>query len=264
MTGVVLACDVFGDGPAGVVLLHGFLGSARNLRTLAQRWQERQPHCRFLLPDLRGHGVSPPLPADLDAVTLETLAADVLETCRAQGVTTPSRLVGHSLGGRVGLAAARIAPEAISEIAWLDIGPAPIARAVSESRRVLDHLLAAPAEAASRQELRGFFLARGLSAPLTDWLLMNLETEAGRVRWRIDRAALEKLHARSMSEDLWDVVEGQRVPVRCVRGGRSGYVTDEEVARLAAAGCATTTLPNAGHFVHVDALPELLDWLTKS
>jgi esterase len=256
-----LACDVVGAGSAGVILLHGFLGSARNLRTLAQRWQQLQPEHRFVLPDLRGHGVSPPLPPGAP-VTLETLAADVLASAQQQELVPPYRLVGHSLGGRVALAAARIAPDSIAEIALLDISPGPIDPAKSESRRVLDVLMQAPAEAADRRELRAFFVGRGLSPPLTDWLLMNLETVAGHVRWRIDRAALERLHAQSMTEDLWDVVQGAQVPLRCVRGGRSGYVSDADAARMRAAGCPTATLPDAGHFVHVDALPALLDWLT--
>jgi esterase len=257
-----LACDVVGEGDAGVILLHGFLGSGRNLRTLAQRWQQRQPEHRFLLPDLRGHGVSPPLPAGDAPVTLEDLAADVLATARHHDLRAPFHLVGHSLGGRVALAAARIDPGAISEITLLDIGPGPIDPAFSESRRVLDMLIAAPAEAADRRELRAFFVGRGLSVPLADWLLMNLDNAGGRVRWRIDRAALDRLHGKSMTEDLWDVVGRHEIPISCIRGGRSRYVSDAEATRLRAAGCPTTTLPDAGHFVHVDALPALLDLLT--
>jgi esterase len=257
-----LACDVIGDGEAGVILLHGFLGSGRNLRTLAQRWQQRQPEHRFLLPDLRGHGVSPPLPAGDAPVTLEHLAADVLATAQHNDLRAPFHLVGHSLGGRVALAAARLAPDSISEITLLDIGPGPIDPAFSESRRVLDMLIAAPAEATDRRELRAFFVARGLSVPLADWLLMNLDNAGGKVHWRIDRAALDRLHGNSMTEDLWDVVQGHEIPISCIRGGRSRYVSDAEAARLRAAGCPTTTLPDAGHFVHVDALPALLDLLT--
>jgi esterase len=265
--GDVLACEVIGEGPVGVVLLHGFLGSGRNLRTLAQRWQQLQPEHRFLLPDLRGHGVSPGLAPLGDRVTLEALAADVLATARDRDLTAPFRLVGHSLGGRVALAAARFAAAEIADITLLDIAPGPIDPAYSESRRVLDVLIDAPAEAHDRRELRGFFVGRGLTPALADWLLMNLETVGGegdarKVRWRIDRAALEHLHARSMTEDLWDVVQARAVPLRCIRGGRSGYVSDAEAARLRAAGCPTTTLPDAGHFVHVDALPALLDLLT--
>jgi pimeloyl-ACP methyl ester carboxylesterase len=257
-----LACDVIGEGDAGVILLHGFLGSGRNLRTLAQRWQQRQPEHRFLLPDLRGHGVSPPLPAGDAPVTLADLAADVLATAQHYDLRAPFHLVGHSLGGRVALAAARLAPDSIAEITLLDIGPGPIDQAFSESRRVLDMLIAAPAEAADRRELRAFFVGRGLSVPLADWLLMNLDNAGGRVHWRIDRAALDRLHGKSMNEDLWDVVQGHEIPISCIRGGRSRYVSDAEAVRLRAAGCPTTTLPDAGHFVHVDALPALLDLLT--
>ena len=34
----ILSSIRLGDGPAHAVLLHGFLGSGRNLRGLAQRW----------------------------------------------------------------------------------------------------------------------------------------------------------------------------------------------------------------------------------
>ena len=190
------------------------------------------------------------------------MAADVLATAAALDLPAPFRLVGHSLGGRVALAAARLAPAQVSEVVLLDIAPGPIDPLRSESRAVLDVLLAAPAEAADRRELRAFFIGRGLSPALSDWLLMNLANEAGRVRWRIDRAALDRFHASSMIEDLWDVVRAHEVPLRCIRGGRSGYVSDTEAARLRAAGCPVATLADAGHFVHVDALPALLEQLT--
>jgi esterase len=120
-------------------------------------------------------------------------------------------------------------------------------------------LLAAPAEARDRRELRPFFIERGLSPALSDWLLMNLATEAGRVRWAIDREALARLHDRSMAEELWDVIDDGRVPVRLIKGGRSRYVPEADAVRLAKAGLRVDTLPEAGHFVHVDALDALVD-----
>ncbi len=253
-----LAGFIIGEGRRSVVLLHGFLGSGRNLRSLAQRWSERQVDRRFLVPDLSGHGGSPPLPADFG---LDDAGRAVLETAENAGFAAPLTLVGHSLGGRVALAAARVAPERLASVALLDIGPGAIDPGSSESRRVLDVLLAAPAEIGDRREMRSFLLDRGLQPALTDWLLLNLRSEGPRWVWRIDHRALDRVHDRFNREDLWSVVDARRVPIRCVRGGRSRYVGDADVARLRAAGCAVDTLPEAGHFVHVDALETLLDLL---
>lgn len=247
-----------GSGPS-TVLLHGFMGQGRNLRTLAQTWAEREPGRRFLVPDLAGHGTSP-VPAPL--ADLHSLAADVLETARAAGLPAPFHLVGHSLGGRVSLAASVLAPAAVASVSLLDIAPGAIPVASSESARVLEVLLEAPARADSRKAMREGLVGRGLSGHLSDWLIMNLEPEGTGVRWRFDREALARLHARANSQDVWHAVErAGRQPMRCIRGGRGQYVTDADVARLQAAGVPVTTLPEAGHFVHVDALEELVAWL---
>lgn len=150
-----LASYTVGSGARPVVLLHGFLGSGRNLRALAQTWSGRDPGRRFLVPDLSGHGASAPL---APGGTMEDMARAVFASAEGAGWSGPLTLVGHSLGGRVALAGAGFAPERIAEIVLLDIGPGPIEPATSESRRVLDVLLAAPAEVADRREMRAFLL----------------------------------------------------------------------------------------------------------
>src|SRR4051794_18842788 len=72
-----LASYRLGGGDHPTVLLHGFLGSGKNLRTLAQRWSERDSSRVFVMPDLTGHGASPPLPPDAG---VDTLAADLRDT----------------------------------------------------------------------------------------------------------------------------------------------------------------------------------------
>ncbi|MBN1207038.1 MAG: alpha/beta hydrolase [Myxococcaceae bacterium] len=248
-----------GEGEVPTVLLHGFLGSGRNLRSLATAWSAADPRRRFLLPDLTGHGASPPPPPGAD---LDTLARDVLETARARGFTGPLELVGHSLGGRVSLAASLASPADVASVTLLDIAPSPVPVDLSESGMVLHMLLQAPDTAPSRREMRAGLVGQGLSEALADWLVMNLTPTAdGWVRWRFDRQALAELHGRVNGVDLWAAVERPGARVRCIRGGRSRYVTDADVARMQAAGCPVETLPEAGHFVHVDAAQALLQWL---
>lgn len=255
-----LASYRIGNGDHPTVLLHGFLGSGKNLRTLAQRWAERDPARLFLLPDLTGHGASPPLPPDAG---LDTLAADVRETVLAEGLAPPVSLVGHSVGGRVGLALARSEPAFVRDLVLLDIPPGPIDDRLSASRRVLEILLQAPEEAPDRRSLRGYLTERGLQPATADWLCMNVRLEDGRARWTFDRQALDRLQARMSADDLWDVVEEQLVPVRAIRGARSGYVSDEDVRRFQAAGAPVDTLPGAGHDVHVEALEALVERLVQ-
>jgi pimeloyl-ACP methyl ester carboxylesterase len=253
-----LASYRIGTGDQPTVLLHGFLGSGKNLRSLAQRWSERDPSRTFLVPDLTGHGASPPLPAD---PSLDTLARDVLETVRAEGLARPLSLVGHSLGGRVALAMLRADSQAVGDVVLMDITPGPIDDRLSASRRALEILLRAPEEAADRRELRRHLVDGGLSPATSDWLAMNVRVDEGRARWTFDRRALDRLQALVSAEDLWDVVEQGRVPIRCIRGGRSGYVRDQDVRRFQAAGCKVDTLAEAGHDLHVEALDALLELL---
>ena len=248
-----------GPGPRAAVLLHGFIGSGKNLRGLAQKWAAADPERALWLVDLTGHGTSPPLPTGAD---LDTIAADVDETMRARGVALPVDVVGHSLGGRVALAWARRAPGALASLLLVDIAPGPIDRARSTSRHVLDVLLRAPAEAADRRDLRRFLVGERLSPAIADWLLMNVVCDPPPCRWRIDRAALDALQDRVNGDDLWPVVEQRLVPkLTVVRGGRSRYVGDDDVHRFAAAGVPTLTIADAGHDLHVEAPEALLPLL---
>lgn len=248
-----------GEGPRALLLLHGFLGSGRNLGSLARRLAARDPSLSVFALDLTGHGTSPPLPPGAD---LETLARDVLATAEDLGLATPLRMVGHSLGGRVALRAGLLDAAAIAHGTLLDITPSPIPVGAAETTRVLDVLAGAPERAPGRDAFRAHLRAAGLPDEIVEWLLLNLIEESGAYRWRIDRKALTDFHARMIAEDLWPAVEGPHgYGLRCIRGGLSGYVSDADARRLEAAGCPVHTIPGAGHFVHLDRPDELLDLL---
>ena len=96
---------VGGDGPS-IVLVHGLTGAASNFVSLAPLLAER---FRVLVPELPGHGGSAPLAA---APNLDALAEPVHAAASAEGML-PAVVVGHSLGGLVGLRLAMRRPEAI-------------------------------------------------------------------------------------------------------------------------------------------------------
>lgn len=253
----MLAHSRAGEGPRPIVLLHGLLGSARNVSGLARALATAEPSFSIFMLDLTGHGASPPLPAGAD---LATLAHDVLTTVDALGLGSPLHLLGHSLGGRVALRAAEVAPGRLERLTLLDIGPSPLAHENEGIETLLAALLSAPASAASRDVFRAHFRAAGLPRAMTDWVLLNLVGEATGFRWRIDRPAVVELHRRAAAEDLWPVVESAHpYALRCIRGGRSPFVSEQDARRLLAAGCRVDTLAGAGHFLHVDRPRALVD-----
>src|SRR5207245_4481901 len=94
----LLAHTRVGAGPRPVFLLHGFLGSARNLATLARGLAQRRPDARVIALDLTGHGESPPLPPRPD---VDVIARDVHDTDPDLSTAASCLLPRHTPGVRV-------------------------------------------------------------------------------------------------------------------------------------------------------------------
>lgn len=252
---MLLHHELRGDGPNRTVLLHGFLGSGRNLSVIPRRWKD--PERAFALLDLTGHGRS----AAAGELSLEGMAEDVLQTLDALGWDRV-RLVGHSLGGRVGLVMRGLQPDRIEMLDLLDITPGPIA--TTDADRVLEALLAAPPHASDREAMAAPFRERGLPEPLVEWLLMNLDRDGDRVKWRVDRRALESFHLGFRSADLWPSVQADPKRTRALLGGRSKYVSAADRARFESLGVPVEVVEGAGHFVHAERPDAVVDWLRSA
>ncbi len=247
-----------GSGESNVVALHGFLGSGRNLGALVRAWTDRDPSIRVHAPDLPGHGRSPSM---VEGATYEDLADAVLHWMDMAQLRS-ARFVGHSLGGRIGLLCRSRAPQRIASLDLLDITPGPIPEV--ETDAVLTALAAAPDRADDRAQMLRPLADHGLSDPLVEWLSMNLERSPAGVTWRIDRRALADFHRRTRSRDLWELVEAKPAGLRLLKGGRSDYVPVSDVQRLRGLGASVEDVPTAGHFIHVDATSQVVDWLLSA
>ena len=114
-----------------VVSLHGIMGQGRNWMTAARQLVKRQPNHKVLLVDLRGHGANATIAGPH---TVAAAARDVAETIKhacGPDAPTPSEptalladgtaplVLGHSFGGKVGLAYA-------STPAWQSTSEVPV------------------------------------------------------------------------------------------------------------------------------------------
>lgn len=247
----MLHYDTRGTGPTPMLLLHGFLGSGRNLSSLARRISEARPEVTVVVPDLRGHGTSPALGR---SASLEHLAQDVWQLADSLYPNEPVEIVGHSLGGRVALVAAAQAPERVNRAVLLDIGPTPFVVLHGAMQRIFERLMGAPQTMASRALMRAFFIEGGVTEPLTDWILTNFVVTPQGLGWRIDRADLATFHWREAEVDLMQLVPPLAHKLEVLWGGASHFVSPKMQAQLSALGVHVFELKGASHFVHVDAL----------
>jgi pimeloyl-ACP methyl ester carboxylesterase len=231
-----------GSGEPLLVLLHG-LGATGDVwrgwwPLLARRWPGR-----WLAPDLPGHGGSPPLAA----YTFDGYAAAVA------GIVPPSARVvvlGHSLGGVVGLALADgrfpVPVQAVIglgiKVVWTD---SDLDRAQAVARRP-------PAWYHSRDDAAARYLrVSGLAGllPADDPAVdAGLCQQDGQWRLTMDPGAFA-----IAPPDMPQLLARSRATVTLARGEHDPMNTDDQLTEL---GAATVTLPGLGHNAHVQSPEE--------
>src|SRR6266550_1429465 len=98
-----------------LIILHGFLGSSDNWRSMSKRLSN---HFTVYCLDLRNHGHSP----HSDAMDYPIMAADLREFVQEQSLAQVF-LLGHSMGGKVAMQFAGQYPERVDKLVVVDIAP---------------------------------------------------------------------------------------------------------------------------------------------
>src|SRR6266480_51225 len=231
-----------GSGEPLLVLLHG-LGATGDVWAgwqplLAQRWPGR-----WIAPDRPGHGGSPPLAA----YTFDSFAGAVAGTVRPGARVV---VLGHSLGGVVGLAlAGGRFPVPVQAVIGLGIKVVWTDEDLQRARALAQRPVA---WFASRDEAAARYLrVSGLSGllPADDPAVdAGLREQAGRWRLAMDPGAFAV-----GAPDMAQLLARSPAPVTLARGELDAMNTGEQLAGL---GAATVTLPGLGHNAHVEN-PEL-------
>jgi pimeloyl-ACP methyl ester carboxylesterase len=99
-----------------LVLIHGFLGGARQWSGLADAFSNQRPVVTIDLPGFGGASAEPP------ASTIEEFAQHVLTALDAQHLQSIA-LLGHSMGGMIAQEIARQRPELIERLVLYGTGP---------------------------------------------------------------------------------------------------------------------------------------------
>jgi pimeloyl-ACP methyl ester carboxylesterase len=203
-------------------------------------------HYKVFAVDLRNHGRSP----HSDIFDYDAMTADLREFVEQHGLSS-IMLLGHSMGGKVAMQFATDYAQGVDRLVIVDITPKPAEptqRDLLEALRSLDlprYKSFGDADAALSAQVSAL--------PLRQFLLKNLaRDENGRLRWKIHLEAIyrnyDKLARGLAPERSFDK------PALFIRGGRSNYIADADapLIRQIFRQAEIVTLPDAGHWVHVD------------
>jgi pimeloyl-ACP methyl ester carboxylesterase len=246
-----LSALVWGDAPAGLVLVHGGAQNAHTWDTVALALDRP-----LLAVDLPGHGHSDP--RDDGPFGPVQNAGDVAIALRK--LAPDARLVvGMSLGGLTSIAMAARAPELVAKLMLVDVTPgvdrekaAPIAAFISgpESFESFDEILDRTIE---------FNPTRSVSSLRRGVLHNAVRRDDGRWVWRYQRPRLAETAEMPDFGVLWDDVSKLDVPLVLARGADSAVVGDEDVAELLRRqpGARVEVVTGAGHSIQGDQPIEL-------
>lgn len=232
--------EAWGEGRP-FLFLHGFLGSGDNWRTIAR---SLDLPARYYLIDLRNHGRSP----HADEHTYTAMMGDIIELLDSEGLDR-AVLLGHSMGGRVGMLLAMHYPERVQGLIVGDISPAAHAPA---HLPILEALSSVSLEVERREEVEAQLARRIPEAPIRQFLLKSLaRDEQGHFYWRWNLPVLVRDYPKMTAPIEGPPYHG---PVLFLRGESSTFLTEAHIPLIQRLfpKARIVTIPHAGHWINVD------------
>lgn len=190
LDGDVLAERV-GDGPVGLIGLHGWGRAGADLATVLDGWSA-------IAPDLPGFGATPPPPEAWGAADYAGLVGRLIET--TDEVEAPVVLLGHSFGGRVAVCLAAERPDLVRALVLTGV---PLLRR----------------EGAGRSPF-GFRLVKRLHALhlVGDARMERARQQYGSADYNAATGVMRETFVRVVNESYGDQLDAVRCPVALVWG----------------------------------------------
>ena len=227
-----------------LLILHGFLGSSDNWKTLALEFAKIGFEVHAI--DLRNHGKSFHSPD----FSYEIMSQDILDYCNANELSKIS-LLGHSMGGKVAMEFATSQPDCIEKLIIADIGPkfyAPHHQDILAGLNAIDF-----SQKPTRAQVEQILIPHISDFGTRQFLMKNLFWQnPDQLAFRFNLEVLnQKINeiGRALNENA--IFQN---PTLFIRGGKSNYILDEDLPEMLKhfPNMQLVTIPNAGHWLHAE------------
>jgi esterase len=234
--------NCYGDG-FPLIILHGFLGTADNWHSLAQRFKS---DFKVIAVDLRNHGRSP----HSDYHSIKLMADDLIELMDDLSITKAG-FIGHSMGGKVLMHLCLTHAERVLAPVVVDIAP----KAYKPGHQdVFDALMAANLQTAqTRKEVEEAMIPYAPDFGIRQFLLKNLtRNPQGNFSWKMNLPVLYNQYQEVIEPITAEHPFTDRVLF--IKGETSDYIKPEDETGIVKLFplAVFKTLQGAGHWVHAD------------
>lgn len=249
---------VLGKGDP-ILILHGLYGASDNWLSIGKQLAETH---RVYLIDQRNHGKSPHTPSH----TYEDLKSDLkhfVEKNNLQKII----LIGHSMGGKAAMFYATSFPEIIKQLIIVDISTRDYRIITNNIVQTTNHNLMLGAmnkldlNAISSRSEALKILSRDIhNMEFCQFLLKNLKrTKSKTFKWKINLSAINANIDNMLEGVAFNQKHFINYPVLFIKAEKSKYIMDDDyfLIRKIFPKAEIVTIPNAGHWVHIEQ-PELL------
>lgn len=240
--------------PPPIIVLHGILASGNTYRSVLKR-EDFGPEREIYAVDLRNHGASP----HVQEMSYEAMVRDVRCFLEDNGIAKAC-ILGHSMGGKVGMHLALEYPDLVSELVVVDIAPVTYQQESMDKNLPTEAVYAMsktkPHQCKSRSEIDNALKEQGLTSDkVRQFVLTNLvpdDEKPGYYKWRVNLHALVDSMEAMLSFPTIAADRVFRGPTLFVRGEFSPYIQPdihESTIRRYFPNASIKTIPNAGHWL---------------
>jgi esterase len=240
---MILHSQIIGKGTP-FVILHGFLGSGDNWKSLGNRFAEEGYEVHLV--DQRNHGRS----FHSDEFDYHSMVDDLRIYCKHYNLENII-LLGHSMGGKVAMLFAVTYPNVVSKLIVADIGPKEYPQHHQDILKAL--LLLDFSRIISRGEAEDVLSEYIKDTGTRQFLLKNLYWKnKGELALRINLPVLIK-NIDAVGEALPPEANYTKDTL-FLRGDKSGYIinSDEILIKKHFPNAKIENISNAGHWLHAE------------
>lgn len=254
MKSVELVYEVYGDANScPLIILHGFLASSRNWRTIAKRLSQSN---RVYVLDMRNHGASP----HAEQMDYPEMAYDIACFMDNLGLQK-THLLGHSMGGKIAMWFALQYPYRVKKLIVADIAPVHYNHSFDVMIQSLKQL---PLDQITNRKSAELYLAQSIpDTRFRQFLLQNLLLKDGNYCWRINLDIIQKTahHIVAFPEYSEQYFIDKAL---FIAGEHSDYIDLNSVFKVFPKA-EVVTIPDTGHWLYVEAPDEFCqiinDWM---